>query len=159
MNPQTRENSDEHDVANECQKKTCAIGFHLLLPFFTQRQPREFFEPRERGLAFRDALPVFLIQAENIEERGQQGLKVLPIVLVGSDTRLKSGPCLREQAFAVNLQQLGSSSPQCRIQFEVRRRLLRLDSASLRARLSSASAWASSGRCFGCDRWEREHRK
>ena len=44
---------------------------------------------------------------ENIEERSQQRLKILPIVLVGGQARLEFGARLRKQAFAVDLQEFG----------------------------------------------------
>ena len=44
---------------------------------------------------------------ENIEKRSQQCLKVLTVVLVGGEARLKFGARLRKQSLAVNLQQFG----------------------------------------------------
>src|ERR1700704_848151 len=81
--------------------------FSSLCPFIVHRQSSKFFEPRQRRLAFRGALPVFFVQVQHIEKRSQQCLKILTIVLVGSDARLEFSACLRKQPFAVNLQQLG----------------------------------------------------
>ena len=41
-------------------------------------------------------LQVFLFEAEDVEIGIQQGLKILPVVLVGGEARLESGARLRE---------------------------------------------------------------
>src|SRR6266403_1049445 len=101
--------------------------FSSLCPFIVQCQARTFFEPRQRRLAFRGALPVFFVQVQDIEKRGQQRLKILPIVLVGSDSRSEFSACLRKQPVAVNLQQLGGLLYRFEFSPKFKGDLLRLD--------------------------------
>ena len=71
-----------------------------------QRQARDLFEPRDRGLVFGQVLPVVLVQVQNVQERCQHRLEILFVRLVGGEASLKCGQRLRRQSFPVNLQQL-----------------------------------------------------
>ncbi len=56
----------------------------------------DFFHLREGGFVFEEGMPVFFVEFKNIEERGEQSLKILAIGLLGGHACLERGAGLRD---------------------------------------------------------------
>src|SRR5579859_3440997 len=72
----------------------------------SQRQSCDLFHLRECHLVLRKCLPVLLIELENVEKRCEQRLKILPIRLISRHASPQFGLSLRDEAFAIELQEL-----------------------------------------------------
>src|SRR5690242_1487646 len=72
----------------------------------SQHQSCDLFHLRECHFVFRKCLPVLLVELENVEKRCEERLKILPIRLISRQARPQFGVSLRDEAFAIELQEL-----------------------------------------------------